>query len=75
MGKILDLGAEMDIIEKRGSFYNFDGQRLAQGRENAKQFLRENPDIARRIELLIREQAGLPVDDFQPGEPEMPLTS
>jgi recombination protein RecA len=75
VGSILDLGAEMDIIEKRGSFYNFDGQRLAQGRENAKQFLRENPDIARRIELLIREQAGLPVDDFQPGEPEMPLTS
>jgi recombination protein RecA len=75
VGSILDLGAEMDIIEKRGSFYNFDGQRLAQGRENAKQFLRENPDIARRIELLIREQAGLPVDDFQPGEAEMPLTS
>ncbi len=67
-GSILDLGAEMDIVEKRGSFYSFDGQRLAQGRENAKRFLRENPDIARRIELLIREQAGLPVDDFQPAE-------
>jgi len=68
-GAILDLGAEMDIIEKRGSFYSFDGQRLAQGRENARRFLMENPDIARRIELLIREQAGLPVDDL-PSEPE-----
>ncbi len=64
VGAILDLGAEMDIIEKRGSFYRFEGQRLAQGRENAKQFLRENPDIARRIERLIQEKAGLPVDDF-----------
>ena len=63
-GAILDLGAEMDIIEKRGSFYSFEGQRLAQGRENAKRFLKENPDIARRVERLIRERAGLPVDDY-----------
>jgi recombination protein RecA len=71
-GAILDLGAEMDIIEKRGSFYSFDGQRLAQGRENARRFLIENPDIARRIELLIREQAGLPVDDLPPEPEEAP---
>jgi len=71
VGAILDLGSEMDIVEKRGSFYSFDGQRLAQGRENAKQFLHENPDIAHRIELLIREQAGLPVDDFQPADAEV----
>ncbi|NOZ50302.1 MAG: recombinase RecA [Chloroflexi bacterium] len=61
-GAIIDLGTEMDIIEKRGSFYSFEGTRLAQGRENAKQFLVENPDIANRIELLVRQQAGLPVD-------------
>ena len=59
-GAIVDLGAEMEIIEKRGSFYSFEGQRLAQGRENAKRFLKDNPDIAHRIELLIRQQAGLP---------------
>ena len=62
-GAILDLGAEMEIIEKRGSFYSFDGQRLAQGRENAKRYLIENPEIAQRIERLIREQAGLPADE------------
>ena len=65
VGAIVDLGSEMDVIEKRGSFYSFDGRRLAQGRENAKQFLRENPDIARRIELLIREKAGLPAPAAQ----------
>jgi len=62
-GAIIDLGTELDIIEKRGSFYRFEGTRLAQGRENAKQFLAENPDIANRIEFLIRQQAGLPVDE------------
>jgi len=65
-GAILDLGSEMDIIEKRGSFYSFEGKRLAQGRENARRFLRENPDIAQRIEIMIREQAGLPVEDISP---------
>lgn len=63
-GAIIDLGADMDIIEKRGSFYSFDGSRLAQGRENAKQFLRDNPDIADRIEYLVRGAAGLPLDGF-----------
>ncbi len=63
-GAIIDLGTELDIIEKRGSFYSFEGTRLAQGRENAKQFLAENPDIANHIELLIRQQAGLPVDEI-----------
>jgi len=63
-GAIIDLGTDMDIVEKRGSFYSFDGSRLAQGRENAKQFLRENPDIADRIEYLVREAAGLPLDGF-----------
>ncbi len=64
MGSIIDLGTDMDIVEKRGSFYSFDGSRLAQGRENAKQFLKENPDIADRIEYLVREAAGLPLDGF-----------
>ncbi|RME80268.1 MAG: recombinase RecA [Caldilineae bacterium] len=60
-GDIIDLGTEFNIIEKRGSFYSFEGARLAQGRENAKQFLAENPDVADRIELQIRAAAGLPV--------------
>jgi recombination protein RecA len=72
-GAIIDLGTDMDIIVKRGSFYSFDGSRLAQGRENAKQFLRENPDIADRIEYLVREAAGLPTDGFDiPPDVETP---
>jgi recombination protein RecA len=53
-GDILDLGVEKDIIEKRGSFYNYGETRLGQGRENAKMFLRENPEMAEEIETAIR---------------------
>jgi recombination protein RecA len=58
-GDILDLGVDLDVIEKRGSFYNYGDQRLAQGRENAKAFLRENPELAAEIEAKIRENFGL----------------
>jgi recombination protein RecA len=58
-GDILDLGVDLDVIDKRGSFYNYGDQRLAQGRENAKSFLRENPEIAAEIEARIRENFGL----------------
>ena len=44
-GEIIDIGAELDIVEKSGSWYSYNGERLGQGRENAKQFLKENPDI------------------------------
>ena len=50
---------ELGVIDKCGSFYNYGDQRLAQGRENAKGFLRENPDIAAEIEAKIRESFGL----------------
>ncbi len=59
VGDILDIGVELGIIEKRGSFYNYKDGRLAQGRENAKQFLREHPAIADEIEALIRAQFNL----------------
>jgi recombination protein RecA len=58
-GDVLDLGAEMDIIEKRGSFYSYKDERLAQGRENAKQALRENPAMCLEIENAIRRASGL----------------
>jgi recombination protein RecA len=54
-GDVLDLGASLDIIEKRGSFYSLDGNRLGQGRENVKEFLKENPDICSDVERRIRE--------------------
>jgi len=59
VGDILDLGVKMELITKRGSFYSYGETRLGQGRENAKNFLRENPDMASEIEAGIREDAGL----------------
>jgi recombination protein RecA len=56
-GDILDLAAELGIIEKRGSYYSYGDIRLGQGRENAKDFIRENQELAAEIELGIREQA------------------
>jgi recombination protein RecA len=53
-GSILDVGVECGIIEKRGSFYSFNETRLGQGRENAKAFLRDNPEVAAQIESVIR---------------------
>ena len=54
-GCLLDIGAEMDIIEKSGAWYSYGGNRLGQGKENAKDFLRENSEIATEIEAKIRE--------------------
>lgn len=59
-GEILDLGADDGIVEKSGSWYSHAGERIGQGRENAKEFLRENPDVAATIEAAIREKRGVP---------------
>jgi recombination protein RecA len=79
-GDVLDFAVEMDIVEKRGSFYNYKDERLAQGRENAKEYLRLNPPLLREVENLVREANGLPtlepieaiepVDELAPAEPE-----
>ncbi len=58
-GSLLDVGVEAGVIEKRGSFYSFDGTRLGQGRENAKEFLRGNVEIAQQIEARVREGIAL----------------
>lgn len=55
-GSIIDIGVELDIVQKSGAWFSFDGERLGQGRENAKQFLKDKPDIAAQIEKQIREQ-------------------
>jgi len=59
MGELVDLGVKAGIVEKSGSWFSYDSQRIGQGRENAKQFLRENPAMAQEIESRIRESAGL----------------
>ena len=61
-GEIIDLGVEAGIVEKSGTWYSYEGERMGQGRENAKVFLEENPDISNQIELAIRESAGLVKD-------------
>ena len=58
-GEIIDLGSDLDIVEKSGSWYSYNGERLGQGRENAKLFLKENPDIRLEIQGKIREHYGL----------------
>jgi recombination protein RecA len=59
VGELIDLGVKAGMVEKSGSWFSFDSQRLGQGRENAKSFLRENPEIANRIEAAIRQNSGL----------------
>lgn len=59
-GDIVDLGVEYDVLTKSGAFYSYGDQRIGQGRENAKAFLGENPDLALTIEKEIRREAGLP---------------
>jgi recombination protein RecA len=56
-GDIIDLGATLDVITKRGAFYSFGDTRIGQGRENAKEFLRQNPEIFAEVEKAVREQA------------------
>ena len=59
VGELVDLGVKAGIVEKSGSWYSYDGERIGQGRENAKTFLKHNPDIADEIEAAIRANAGL----------------
>src|SRR5215212_6470797 len=62
MGELVDLGVKAGIVEKSGAWFSYDSQRLGQGRENAKTFLKDNPDLANRIETSIRQNAGLLAD-------------
>ncbi len=68
LGEIIDLGVKADIVEKSGSWYSYDSQRLGQGRENSKGYLRDNPELCKKIELEIRKNAGLVVDDMPADE-------
>ena len=63
-GEILDLAAKIGLVEKSGAWYSYDGDRIGQGRENAKNFLKENPEIAKKIEDNIRSQSQVdPISD------------
>jgi len=59
VGELIDLGVTAGVVEKSGSWFSYSGERIGQGRENAKNFLRQNPDVANSIETTIRSNAGL----------------
>lgn len=68
MGELLDLGVKANIVDKSGSWFSYNSQRIGQGRENAKQFLRDNPAMAAEIESTIRQNAGI-LSDALSGSP------
>lgn len=55
-GEVLDLATNLDIVEKSGSWFSYNGERLGQGRETVKELLRQNPELAKEIELKVREK-------------------
>jgi recombination protein RecA len=59
VGELIDLGVKANVVEKSGAWFSYDSQRIGQGRENAKQFLRDHPDMAAKIEVKVREQSGV----------------
>ncbi|MFC5603132.1 recombinase RecA [Sporosarcina koreensis] len=63
-GEIVDLGAELEVVQKSGAWYSYEGERLGQGRENAKQFLKENPDIRAEIANKIRDSYGMAAANY-----------
>ncbi|MGP0629166.1 recombinase RecA [Nitrospina sp. 32_T5] len=67
-GDLLDLGVQNEIIQKSGTWFSFGDERIGQGRENSKNFLEENPDIAQKIETQIRQKLDLPVHAAPPTE-------
>jgi recombination protein RecA len=68
VGELIDLGVKANVVEKSGAWFSCDSQRIGQGRENAKQFLRDHPEMAQSIEQRVRGQAGLLVDQMLAGE-------
>ena len=68
MGEILDLGVKAGVVEKSGAWFSYDSQRIGQGRENAKTFLKANPDMAAKIEAVIRQNSGVIADQILAAE-------
>jgi recombination protein RecA len=70
IGEILDLGVKAGLVEKSGSWFSYDSVRIGQGRENAKTFLKENPDMADRLEKAIRQRTDKVADELMVGPSE-----
>ena len=67
-GELIDLGVKAGVVEKSGAWFSYDSQRIGQGRENAKVFLKANPDIAAKVEAAVRQNAGLIAEKILAGE-------
>jgi recombination protein RecA len=70
IGELIDLGVKAGVVEKSGAWFSYDSQRIGQGRENAKAFLKENPDMAAKIEAAVRQNAGPIAEAIVTGESE-----
>ncbi len=68
MGELLDLGVKANVVEKSGAWFSYDSTRIGQGRENAKQYLRDHPEMADEIEKRVRQEAGLIAEEMMNGE-------
>ena len=76
-GELIDLGAKAEVVEKAGAWYAYKGEKIGQGRENAKIYLEQNPKIAAEIEMAIRTKAGLiskKIEDNPKAEKNTPST-
>ncbi|HZP78273.1 MAG TPA: recombinase RecA [Pseudolabrys sp.] len=69
-GELIDLGVKAGVVEKSGAWFSYDSQRIGQGRENAKTFLKENPDVSAKIEAAVRQNSGLIAEAILAGENE-----
>lgn len=75
MGELIDLGASLDIVEKAGSWFSYNGEKIGQGRENAKQYLVEHPDVAEAIETAVLKHYGLGASEEAAQAPAAALAS
>jgi recombination protein RecA len=71
-GDLIDMGATHNLIEKSGSWYSYKGERIGQGRDNAKQFLRDNPDVYKKVDAELRKLLGLTRVEAPNGAPQAP---
>ena len=58
-GDLIDLGVAQNLVEKSGAWYSYKGERIGQGRENARQFLKDNPDVFKKLDVELRKALGL----------------
>ncbi len=70
VGELVDLGVKAGVVEKSGAWFSYDSQRIGQGRENAKAFLKDNPDIAKKIEAAVRQNSGIVAEAILAGAAE-----